>query len=447
MISDSSDNCEKIEQEHTIKEDQTNDIGDPVLNERKKITVLGLSGIVNIGNTCYMNAALQCMSASDMLTSYLIGSSGKKAAYKNDLKNGVILELMGKKKCEANDLSDQEIRKSFKESLTYMLRKLFVIMWNENCKVKPKSFKKTLGQKRSMFMGCQQHDSQECLSYIIDKIHEETKTDAKVKFIKMNDEQQQYADYFEKYQEDINKKEISKEEKLQLYKQYVDFKKDKMRTDALISSLFFWKSFLKNNHSAIIDIFTGLFFTQIKCNSCLNTSIKFDPYNIISLPVPFPKVNETYTLEKCLEEYFGKEEKLKDDNKYSCEYCDCKTEADMKTDLWSTPSRLIIQLKRFTGHGMRINTDVNFPINDLNIGKYINEYVSKDVVYDLYGVIMHRGSMHCGHYVAFTKNPINNEWYHYDDSNVLHIEKDKIERAVKNSEAYVLFYNKRVSPP
>jgi ubiquitin carboxyl-terminal hydrolase 8 len=442
MISDSSDNCEKIEQQKEIKAELENE--NSVQNERKKITVLGLSGIVNIGNTCYMNAALQCLSASDMLTSYLTGTTGKSGSYKNDLKNGAIIELMKRKKCESDDISEQEIRKCFRESLTYALRNLFVIMWNENCKVKPKTFKERLGQKRQMFMGYQQHDSQECLSYIIDKIHEETKTDAKVKFIKMNDEQQQYADFYEKYQQEINNGEITKEEKLQIYRQYVDFKKDKMRTDVLISSLFFWKSFLKNNHSVIIDIFTGLFITQIKCNSCTNTSIKFDPYNIISLPVPFPKYGETYTLEKCLESYFKKEEKLKDDNKYSCEYCDSKTEADMKTELWSTPSRLIIQLKRFTAHGMRINTDIKYPVNELNFGSYLNEYVSKNVIYDLYGVIMHRGNMHCGHYVAFTKNPINNEWYFFDDSNVLHITKDKIEGAIQNSEAYVLFYKKRV---
>jgi ubiquitin carboxyl-terminal hydrolase 8 len=443
MISDSSDNCEKIEREQEIKAELAND-DNFVENERKKITVLGLSGIVNIGNTCYMNSALQCLSASDLLTSYLVGTTGKQAPYKNDLKNGVILELMKKKKCEFDDITENEIRKGFRESLTYALRNLFVIMWNENCKVKPKTFKERLGEKRLMFMGYQQHDSQECLSFIIDKIHEETKTDAKVKFIKMNEEQEKYAEFYEKYQEDIKKEGITKEEKLQIYRQYVDFKKDKMRTDALISSLFFWKSFLKYNHSVIIDIFTGLFITQINCNNCLNTSIKFDPYNIISLPIPIPKIGETYTLEKCLETYFKKEEKLKDDNKYSCDYCDCKTEADMKTELWSSPSRLIIQFKRFTAHGMRINTDIKFPVNNLNIGSYFNEYVSKDVMYELYGVIMHRGNMHFGHYVAFTKNPINEEWYHFDDSNVLHIPKDKIEGAIQNSEAYVLFYKKRI---
>lgn len=438
-ISDSSDNCEKIEQQkdESVKE------CDSVQIERKKVLVLGLSGIVNIGNTCYMNSALQCLSASDMLTGYLIGSTDKSGLYKNDLKHGVIVELMKKKKCEAGDISEQEIRKGFKESLTYALRKLFLIMWNENCKVKPKSFKERLGEKRQMFMGYQQHDSQECLSYIIDKIHEETKTDVKIKFTNINDEQQKYIDFYNDYQKEINKEGITKDEELEIYRRYVDYKKDKLRTDALVSALYFWKSFLKNNHSAIMDIFTGLFMTQIKCNSCLNSSIKFDPYNIIPLPVPFPKYGETYTLEKCMESYFNNEEKLKDDNKYSCQYCDSKTEADMKTELWSTPSRLIIQLKRFTVNGMRINTDVKFPVNDLNMGSYLNEYVSKNIMYDLYGVIMHRGNMNYGHYVAFTKNSINDEWYHYDDSNVLHIPKDKIEGAIQNNEAYVLFYKKK----
>ena len=35
----------------------------------------GLSGLVNLGNTCYMNAAIQCLSNTEELTHYFLSKS------------------------------------------------------------------------------------------------------------------------------------------------------------------------------------------------------------------------------------------------------------------------------------------------------------------------------------------------------------------------------------
>ena len=50
-----------------------------------KINVRGLSGLNNIGNTCYMNSALQCISSSDIFVSYII-----KKKFVRDLKDNII---------------------------------------------------------------------------------------------------------------------------------------------------------------------------------------------------------------------------------------------------------------------------------------------------------------------------------------------------------------------
>jgi ubiquitin carboxyl-terminal hydrolase 8 len=466
VISDNSDNYDIIDNEKNCKSEElsqkllnNNQTQNKTLEEkneesieemRKKIVVLGLSGISNLGNTCFMNATLQCLSASDLLTFYIIGSPKEESPYKDDLKNGVVLKLLKDKVISENDLKkeldkniEQKIRKNFKETLTYTYRKLLVIMWNENCIVKPKSFKQILGHKNEMFKGYQQHDSHECLLSIIDQLHEETKTEAKIKFIKMNDEYKNFNDYFESYQNKLNNKNLSNNDKIQLYREHMDYVKNNEKMNIVMSSLYFRKNYLKDNHSVINDIFSGIYITKIKCTKCLNTFVQFEHNTVLALEVPKLSWGESCDFEKCLDDYFVKVDELNGCNKYSCGYCNEHTEAAKQTEFWRSPKRMIVHLKRFIFPGNKINTTIKFPIENLNMEKYFNEYADQKCSYDLYGVIMHHGRMEFGHYVAFTRNPINNKWYHFDDSSVRHVPDNEIEEAIQNHAAYVLFYKKK----
>ncbi len=66
-------------------------------------------------------------------------------------------------------------------------------MLSINCKVKPNTFKRKLSTMSKEFYGWNQNDSQECLSLILDTIHEETKTDVKMKLKPMPEDIEQFV--------------------------------------------------------------------------------------------------------------------------------------------------------------------------------------------------------------------------------------------------------------
>jgi ubiquitin carboxyl-terminal hydrolase 20/33 len=151
------------------------------------------------------------------------------------------------------------------------------------------------------------------------------------------------------------------------------------------------------------------------------------------------------TIEECLDG-FTKSEHLVGDNQYSCDICRKKTDAEKKTFIWNTPERLIIHLKRFKNdgvHTMKVNTFISYPITDLSLSNNMAPYAKKDIKYDLYGVVHHSGNLMGGHYIAYTKNPINNLWYEFNDDDVVYVEPKEVDSEVISKGAYILFYKKK----
>ena len=67
------------------------------------------------------------------------------------------------------------------------------------------------------------------------------------------------------------------------------------------------------------------------------------------------------------------------------------------------------------------------------------------MLYDLYGVVNHSGTLNFGHYTAKCFNVAENKWYTYNDSMVSQIKTmfSDIREEVVTPAAYVLFYKKR----
>lgn len=89
----------------------------------------------------------------------------------------------------------------------------------------------------------------------------------------------------------------------------------------------------------------------------------------------------------------------------------------------------------------KIGEQVKFPIDGLDMRPYVltlqNE--PEPVLYDLYGVSNHYGSLNGGHYTATVRNCVTNQWYNMNDSSCCQASgKDIVTPA-----AYLLFYRKR----
>ena len=82
---------------------------------------------------------------------------------------------------------------------------------------------------------------------------------------------------------------------------------------------------------------------------------------------------------------------------------------------------------------------VIFPIEDLDIGKYVVEENSRrDCLYDLCSISQHYGSLSSGHYTAYCKN--EGEWYTFDDEKIRKVNNPSL---IISNGAYILIYRKK----
>ncbi|KAJ3097269.1 ubiquitin carboxyl-terminal hydrolase [Phlyctochytrium planicorne] len=173
-----------------------------------------------------------------------------------------------------------------------------------------------------------------------------------------------------------------------------------------------------------------------------------------------PKVNKAITLLDCLNE-FRKEEIMGEEDTWYCPQCKEHQRIKKKLDIWSVPETLVFHLKRFSNNGRgfrsmsanKIDALVDFPITDLDLTDIVkgkrgpNEDVTDSgvddlesrYIYDLYAVSNHFGGLGGGHYTAYAQNPIDRQWYNFDDS---HVSKTE-EESLKTEAAYLLFYQRR----
>ncbi|THG12020.1 hypothetical protein TEA_020733 [Camellia sinensis var. sinensis] len=128
-------------------------------------------------------------------------------------------------------------------------------------------------------------------------------------------------------------------------------------------------------------------------------------------------------------------ERLEGDNKYQAEQYGLQ-DAKKGVLFIDFPPVLQLQLKRFEYDFMgttMINDRYEFPLQldlDRENGKYLSPEANKSVrnLYTLHSVLVHSGGVHGGHYYAFIRPTLSDQWYKFDDERVT---KEDVKRALE----------------
>ncbi|KAK7396058.1 hypothetical protein VNO78_16790 [Psophocarpus tetragonolobus] len=181
----------------------------------------GLTGLLNLGNTCYMNSAIQCLVHTPEFAKYFREDYHQEINWQNPL--GMVGELA----------------LAFGE----LLRKLWA---PGRTPIAPRPFKAKLVRFAPQFSGHNQHDSQELLAFLLDGLHE-----------------------------DLNRVK---------HKPYIKSRDADGRPDEEVADEY-WANHIARNDSIIVDVCQGQYKSTLVCPVCNKVSVTFDPFMYLSLPL------------------------------------------------------------------------------------------------------------------------------------------------------------------
>lgn len=270
-------------------------------------------------------------------------------------------------------------------------KKLLIKLWEKNNIFSPNKFLEELQSLSSIkgrdeFTGFGQNDSQEFLQFLLEMLHTCLAREVSIEI------------------EGIVKNSYDKFA-IKAYKSF--------------------KSFFENEYSEIVSLFYGQFFTklEIATEDKRETNYSFEPFSMLSLNIP----EEDATLYSCLDDFVKGEDIINTSKKH----------IKKTVYFWSLPDVLIIFLKRYNNNMTKIETVIDFPIDTLDMEKYVRGYDRSSYKYSLYAISNHGGGLGGGHYWSYVKN-LDDNWYKFNDSVVTTLPADNL----VSDKAYCLFYKK-----
>ncbi|XP_027021145.1 ubiquitin carboxyl-terminal hydrolase 2 isoform X1 [Tachysurus fulvidraco] len=181
----------------------------------------GLVGLRNLGNTCFMNSILQCLSNTHDLRDYCLRNTHR---------------------------TDLNINCRAKAALMEEFAKLTQTLWTSasNEAISPSDFKTQIQKYAPRFMGYNQQDAQEFLRFLLDGLHNE-----------------------------VNRGSLRPRATMEDFDHLSDDEKAKRM----------WNKYLEKEDSKVVDLFVGQLKSSLTCSECGFCSTVFDPFWDLSLPI------------------------------------------------------------------------------------------------------------------------------------------------------------------
>ncbi|KAM9393477.1 ubiquitin carboxyl-terminal hydrolase 31 [Pholidichthys leucotaenia] len=200
----------------------------------------GVSGLKNHGNTCFMNAILQCLSNTDLFAEYLVLEHyrGQEPGEELPKTNGVHLQRKG-------PLGKGEVT----EQLSGLVRALWTFEYTPQ---HSRDFKNAVSKNATQFKGNAQHDAQEFLLWLLDRVHE-----------------------------DLNAGNPNSRPAIK-----PPIEEDDQILEGPSPPL--------SAGSFVQELFQAQYRSSLTCPHCQKQSNTFDPFLCISLPIPLPHTRPLY---------------------------------------------------------------------------------------------------------------------------------------------------------
>ncbi|EDV19464.1 uncharacterized protein TRIADDRAFT_33494, partial [Trichoplax adhaerens] len=323
----------------------------------------GVVGLKNLGNTCFMNSILQCLSNTKALTSFVLDNSYSRFISGKSSMHGKLMEAYAS---------------------------LMRSMWKSDTKetaLSPATFKSQIQRFAPRFVGYSQQDAQEFLRFLLAGLHEDLLHNSREK-----------------------PKIISTEEYDELQPE------DK--------AVYCWKLYKSTDDSKVAELFVGQLKSTLECTVCKNQSVTFDPFWDLSLPIP--KIS-TITLLDCLKLFTREETLSGDNMPTcsKCKtktVCTKKLSVQKFPQILVIHFKRFSGIHYRT----KLNTLIDFPIDKLDLLNFAGTTSTISCKYNLYAISNHSGSTVGGHYTAYCKSPHTQTWYMFNDTRVQPVSSNEV---------------------
>jgi ubiquitin C-terminal hydrolase len=227
-----------------------------------------------------------------------------------------------------------------------------------------------------------------------------------------------------------------------------------------------WAALRAREASPLAAAFVGQLQSAVACSRCGARSATYEACWDVSLPLaaapPPPGAGGVSAwlglrppgpaadLADCLRA-FTAEETLAGAEAFQCGACGARAPAAKRLRLHRAPPALALHVKRFRHRGGgaapdKLAAPVAFPLEGLDLAPFVSPecpHAPAELVYDLYAVAYHSGSAAGGHYTAAARGA-DGRWRHFNDGGVREVPAAEIGGDVRaRAAAYMLFYARR----